>query len=58
MIYPYECQDCKKEWEAEQSVKDEKLTECKFCKSNNIKRLISKTSFVLLGGSWAKDNYK
>lgn len=54
---------CKKhgEFEETHSIK-EQLTECPKCREEGetspIERLISKTSFVLEGGSWAKDNYR
>ena len=52
-----------KEFEIEHSIK-EKVETCPKCKEEDnktvpIKRLIAgKTSFSLIGGSWAKDNYK
>lgn len=60
--YCYECKLCG-EFEAQQSIKDDPLSECPKCKelgnkSGSPKRLISLTSFQLIGGSWAKDNYK
>lgn len=60
--YCYYCEVCDKEFEVQQSVKDEPLQECPTCKENNKnspppKRLISQTSFQLKGQCWAKDSY-
>jgi putative FmdB family regulatory protein len=60
--YTYECKLCG-EFEAQQSIKDDSLTECPTCKeagkdSGPPKRLISLTNFHLIGNGWAKDNYK
>lgn len=77
--YLYECTECNKEFEVEQSINDPALTNCSQIKDKecgncsncnscpnkescenktNLKRLISKTSFVLIGSSWGHDNYK
>lgn len=57
MTYEYLCTHCNHEWEAEQSIKDEALKVCPKCGNDTAKRLISKSSFVLNGSGWAKDNY-
>lgn len=57
MTYEYECIACNHQWEAEQSIKDNPLTTCPACKQETAKRLISKSSFILAGSGWAKDNY-
>jgi putative FmdB family regulatory protein len=57
MTYEYECIACNHQWEAEQSIKDNPLTTCPACKQETAKRLISKSSFILTGSGWAKDNY-
>jgi len=57
MTYEYTCTTCSHEWEAEQSIKDEALKNCPNCSRATAKRLISKSSFVLQGSGWAKDNY-
>lgn len=54
-IYTYACPTCG-EFEVEHSMKT-KLLDCPTCKNPNVKRLIAKTNFVLVGGGWAKDNY-
>jgi putative FmdB family regulatory protein len=60
MIYEYECtnEECKHQWEAEQSMTDPVLTHCESCQQETAKKLISKSSFVLKGSGWASDNYK
>jgi len=60
--YLYSCDECKKEFEAFHSIKEE-LNECPHCReegkdSDPPKKLISKSTFVLLGGGWAKDQYR
>lgn len=57
--YEYICQDtdCKHEWEEEQRMSDPVLTVCVLCGQETAKRLISKSSFILNGGCWAKDSY-
>lgn len=57
MTYEYACTSCNHEWESEQSIKDEPLKVCPNCGKETAKRLISKSSFVLQGSGWAKDNY-
>ncbi len=59
MYYEYTCtnEDCKHEWEEEQSIKDDSLTHCPKCQQETAKRLISKSSFILNGGGWAKSGY-
>lgn len=57
MTYEYECTTCSHQWESEQSIKDAPLKVCVKCGKESAKRLISKSSFILNGGGWAKDNY-
>lgn len=56
MTYDYGCEKCQKTFEIEQKITEEPLTECPECKGT-IKRLISKTSFLLKGKGWFKDGY-
>lgn len=61
MIYEYECNNCGI-FEAIQKITDPQLSECPKCRELNRdsdppKRLISLTSFQLLGGGWSDDNY-
>jgi putative FmdB family regulatory protein len=60
VIYEYECEN-KHITEVQQSLNDEPLKECPTCKLNDIsvpvKKIISKSSFILTGNGWAKDSY-
>jgi len=56
-IYEYACDKCKTEFEVEQRITDEPVKSCPHCKSRKIRRLISRTSFVLKGGGWYSDLY-
>lgn len=55
MIYEYECKKCG-EFEIEQRITDGKLEKCPSCEGE-VRRLISKSSFVLKGKGWFKDGY-
>jgi putative FmdB family regulatory protein len=63
--YDYECEK-HGNFELFQSISSDPIKICPKCKDdgfgeNNcpkVKRLISKSSFVLVGSGWAKDNYK
>lgn len=61
--YDYFCEEKHKEFQVEHSIKI-KLEECPHCKEEGkpkvpVVRLISGgTGFQLVGGGWAKDNYK
>ena len=52
-LYEYRCEECGKEVELLQS-RDE---EPPCCCGEVMKRLISKSSFRLVGSGWAKDGY-
>jgi len=56
-IYEYACEKCESEFEVEQRITDDPIKTCPRCKSKKIKRLISRTSFVLKGGGWYSDLY-
>jgi putative FmdB family regulatory protein len=55
--YDYHCNCCQKDFEIEHSIKDDPIQECPVCKTASLKRMISKSDFVLIGDGWAKDNY-
>lgn len=58
-IYEFRCLSCNNEFEFFINYKDlDKTKYCPKCNSINIKRLISKSSFVLKGPCWARDGYK
>ena len=63
-IYEYECEKCEKRMEILQSIKEDTVEVCPKEKcpkkqhgKGKLKKLISKTSFSLKGGGWAKDGY-
>ena len=63
-IYEYECGKCSHRFEVMQRMSDEPLKVCpknecpkKRHGKGKLKKLISKTSFALKGGGWAKDGY-
>jgi len=56
-IYDYSCAKCNIEIEVEHSMHDKSVILCTNCLGPT-KRLISKgTTFTLVGGGWAADNY-
>lgn len=56
--YEYACTSCNNEWEAEQSIKDNALTECPKCHQQTARRQISRgAGFILKGGGWYSDLY-
>ncbi len=56
-IYEYACEKCESDFEVEQRITADPVKSCPRCKSKRIKRLISRTSFVLKGGGWYSDLY-
>ena len=62
-LYEYECSSQHGVFEVTQSIKDPPLETCPECDAAHLKslppkRLISKTTFQLVGGSWASTGYK
>jgi len=57
MIYEYECEGCGHSFEFEQKITDKPRKKCPECGKMKLKRLISHSSFRLLGGGWFKDGY-
>lgn len=56
-IYEYGCGKCGHEFEREQRITDPPLKTCPKCRSTKVRRLISRTSFLLKGGGWYRDLY-
>ena len=56
-IYDYACEKCEHEFEVEQRITADPVKTCPACRSRRVKRLISRTSFVLKGGGWYSDLY-
>ena len=57
-IYEYGCQGCGHTFECLQKVSDDPIGDCPECESEgSVKKLISRSSFVLKGGGWYKDHY-
>jgi putative FmdB family regulatory protein len=56
-IYEYECGKCENQFEVEQRITDEPIKTCPKCRSKRVKKLISRTSFVLKGSGWHSDLY-
>jgi putative FmdB family regulatory protein len=56
-IYEYLCEKCGREFEREQRISDAPVRTCPHCRSRRVKKLISRTSFVLKGGGWYSDLY-
>ena len=54
-IYEYLCEKCQHEFEKEQRISDPPVKTCPVCRSRKVKKLISRTSFVLKGGGWYSD---
>lgn len=56
--YEYVCTTCHNEWEHEQSIKEDPITECPSCHAATAKRQISRgTGFILKGSGWYADLY-
>lgn len=56
-IYEYACPDCGHKFDTLQKFDDPPVTVCPKCAAQNVKKLISATSFVLKGGGWYSDHY-
>ena len=54
-IYEYECKHCGK-YEVLQKITEEPLKSCEKC-GRKVHRLVSLSSFALVGGGWGKDLY-
>lgn len=56
-VYEYACEKCQHEFEVEQRISDDPIRTCPKCRARKVKRLISRTSFVLKGSGWYSDLY-
>ena len=57
MIYEYECEECGCYSEFDQKITDKPKKKCPECGKMKLKRLISRSSFRLVGGGWFRDGY-
>lgn len=56
-IYEYLCEKCGHEFEREQRITEDPVKVCPECRAKKVRRLISRTAFVLKGGGWYSDLY-
>jgi putative FmdB family regulatory protein len=56
-IYEYLCEKCGHEFEREQRITDDPVKVCPACRAKKVRRLISRTAFVLKGSGWYSDLY-
>lgn len=57
-IYEYGCQGCGYTFERLQKISDAPVSDCPECAVEGaVKKLVSRSSFVLKGGGWYKDHY-
>lgn len=56
-LYEYQCQSCHKIQEVMQKFSDPALTHCSQC-DGELKKIISRSSFVLNGSGWHHTDYK
>ena len=55
--YEYACSACGHRLEAQQRITADPLTECPACKGGTLRRLVSRSSFVLKGSGWYATDY-
>jgi putative FmdB family regulatory protein len=55
--YEYECESCRKTFEARQRITAAPLTTCQLCGSGPVRRLLSAARFILKGGGWYVTDY-
>ena len=56
-VYEYLCGKCGHEFEREQRITEDPVKSCPKCRARKVRRLISKTAFVLKGSGWYSDLY-
>lgn len=55
--YDYECENCNATLEKEHSINDAPHKKCIVCGKDSLKRIISRSTFILKGNGWYKDGY-
>ena len=57
-IYEYGCESCGHAFERLQKISDDPIKDCPTCEGlGSVKKLVSRTSFVLKGSGWYADGY-
>ena len=56
-IYEYLCKACGHEFEREQRITEDPVKTCPQCRARKVRRLISRTGFILKGSGWYSDLY-
>lgn len=56
-LFEYKCNDCDNIWEEFRKTQQDPET-CPECLKTDIKRLISKSNFVLKGNGWYQTDFK
>ncbi len=56
-IYEYRCDACGEDLEVTQRITADKLVDCPACDEPKLRRLISRTSFMLKGSGWYATDY-
>lgn len=56
-FYEYECRACGHAFEEFQKITDKPVRTCPECGSRSLRKLISRTSFVLKGSGWYVTDY-
>lgn len=56
--YEYRCKSCGHEFEINQRMSDDALTDCPKCNQAELEKLISRTSFQLKGTGWYATDFK
>lgn len=57
-LYEYCCDECGAKFELLQKVSEHNTTKCVECDNENVKRLVSATSFRLKGSGWYETDFK
>lgn len=57
-FYDYKCKSCSHIEEIYQNMNDKKITQCPKCKKETFERVITNTTFSLVGKGWHKTDYE